>query len=135
LPPRIVLDVQSELADYVLGELARHWPQARVRCRGTDRPAVADLLVVDREPGTPPTCPTLWLADINGSQALTELAPGYWRTAMPTTATRLRRTLQACLRALSEGVCTSAKLTHGKPAAVDDPGFVRTSFVPSPDRP
>lgn len=100
LPPHIVLDVDAELAAYLLGELARHWPKARVRRGAAGLAQVADLVVVDREPAGPVTRPTLWLADIDGSQGLTELAPGYWRTAMPTTATRLRRTLQACLQDL-----------------------------------
>lgn len=100
LPPRIVLDVDAELGDYLVGELARHWPQACVSRRTGGQPAIADLMVVDREPRAPLCCPTLWLAGIDGSQALTQLAPGYWRTPMPTTASRLRRTLEACLHAL-----------------------------------
>lgn len=103
LPPRIVLDVDAELGAYLVGELARHWPQARVRRAANGHLPVADLVVVDREPTAPPSRPTLWLADIDGSGQLTELARGYWRAAMPTTAARLRNALEACLRAISSG--------------------------------
>lgn len=109
LPPRIVLDVDAELGDYLVGELARHWPQACVARRPGAQPAVADLLVVDREPHPPLPCPTLWLADIDGSQRLTQLAPGYWRTPMPSTALRLRRIMEACLQALTESEASRGK--------------------------
>lgn len=102
LPPRIVLDVDAELGDYLASELARHWPQARVSRVLRSQAAIADLRVVDHEPPTLPDCPTLWLADIERSHTLTELAPGYWRTPMPTTASHLRQTLQACLHGLCE---------------------------------
>jgi hypothetical protein len=96
LHPRIVFDVEAELADYLLGEFARHWPAVRLHA-ATGRTGLADLLVVDREPATRPTLPTLWLAGIDGSRALTQLAPGYWRVAMPTTPLRLQRILESCL--------------------------------------
>lgn len=102
LPPRIVFDVDAELGDYLVGELARHWPHALVTRRASGQPVVADLMVVNHEPRLPLCCPTLWLAGIDGSQVLTPLAHGYWRTAMPTTASGLRRTLEACLHALVE---------------------------------
>lgn len=102
LPPRIVLDVDGDLGDYLIGELARHWPRAVVARVDRGQTAIADLRVVDREPQLPLPCPTLWLAGIDGSQALAQLAPGYWRTPMPTTALRLRRTLEVCLHALIE---------------------------------
>ncbi|GMU44727.1 MAG: hypothetical protein IT479_06900 [Xanthomonadales bacterium] len=100
LPPRIALDVDAELAAYLIGELARHWPQARVGRAGNVR--VADLWVVDCEPSGTVLRPTLWLGAIDGSEALTCLAPGYWHAAMPTTATRLKHTLEACLRELPQ---------------------------------
>ncbi|MBK9656077.1 MAG: hypothetical protein IPO66_11660 [Rhodanobacteraceae bacterium] len=70
LPPRIVLDVDAELGDYLVGELARHWPRALVTRRTSGQPVVADLMVVNHEPRLPLCCPTLWLAGIDGSQSL-----------------------------------------------------------------
>ncbi|MCB1601189.1 MAG: hypothetical protein KDI60_09220 [Xanthomonadales bacterium] len=101
LPPRVLFDVNEELACYLLPELARCWPQVRILRRLPDRLAVAELCVVDREPGLTPI-PTLWLAEIDGTRALRELAPGLWRTGMPTTATQLRQQLQECLRRLPQ---------------------------------
>lgn len=102
LRPRIVLDVDPELGEYLATELALSWPRARVLRRPGARPVDADLLVVDCEPRAPSPCPTLWLAEIDGTSALRELAPGLWRTAMPTTAARLRQTLEACLHRICE---------------------------------
>lgn len=102
LRPRIVLDVDPELGDYLAAELALSWPSARVSRRPCARPVDADLLVVDCEPHLPPLCPTLWLAEIDGTSALREVAPGFWRTAMPTTAARLRQTLETCLHRICE---------------------------------
>lgn len=102
LRPRIQLDVDHELGEYLAAELARSWPRAQVSRRPSARPVDADLLVVDCEPRLPPPCPTLWLAEIDGTSALREVAPGFWRTAMPTTAARLRQTLEACLHRICE---------------------------------
>lgn len=102
LRPHIVLDLDPELGDYLASELARSWPRARVSRQPCVRPLDADLLVVDCEPRLPPCCPTLWLAEIDGTSALREVAPGFWRTAMPTTAARLRQTLETCLQRICE---------------------------------
>jgi hypothetical protein len=100
LPPRIALvGLEPELLDYLRDALPRHWPGVRVITRTPGQPVVADLIVVDQPPVTPPTQPTLWLADIDRSSTLIALGPRFWRTAMPTTSLRLKRIMDACLDA------------------------------------
>ena len=101
LPPRIALvDLDDELGAYLAEALARHWPQARVRRQSRGEHLVADLAIVDREPDASLPSPTLWLADIDRSRAVIRIGPRLWRTAMPTTAVRLRRVIEACLDTL-----------------------------------
>lgn len=104
LPPRIALvGLDDELADYLAGWLARHWPEARVQRPRPGRPVIADLAIVDREPAGMPQRPTLWLADIDRGEAILPLGPRLWRTAMPTTASRLRRAIETCLAGRESG--------------------------------
>jgi hypothetical protein len=101
LPPRIALvGLDDELGTYLADWLARHWPQARVRRLDDGVRVVADLAIVDREPEGPSSVPTLWLAEIDRSRVVMRIGPRLWRTAMPTTALRLRRVIEACLDTL-----------------------------------
>ena len=101
LPPRIALvGLDAELGDYLREWLVRHWPEARVIVRAAGQRLVADLIVVDHEPREPPQRPTLWLAEIDRSQSVIQLGPRLCRNAMPTTARRLKRTMEACLNTL-----------------------------------
>jgi hypothetical protein len=98
LPPRIALvGLDEDLADYLAGWLARHWPEARVQRPRPGQRVVADIAIVDREPAGVPQCATLWLADVDRGGAILPLGTRLWRTAMPTTAIRLRRAIEACL--------------------------------------
>lgn len=98
LPPRIALvGLDEDLGGYLRDWFAVHWPEARVVVRARGLRLVADLVVVDHEPEQSPQLPTLWLAEIDRSQSLIRLGPQLWRTAMPTTARRLKRVMQACL--------------------------------------
>jgi hypothetical protein len=98
LPPQIALvDLDDDLAHYLREWFALHWPQARVRRAAAGADVVADLAIIDREPIQLPQVPTLWLAEIDRSAAVIRLGPRYWRTAMPTTALRLMRVIEACL--------------------------------------
>lgn len=101
LPPCIALvDLDDELSDYLTDWLALHWPEARVRRVRASDAFVADLAIIDREPAGPLAWPTLWLAEIDHSQAVRQLGPRLWRTAMPTTALRLKGVMEACLDTL-----------------------------------
>lgn len=101
LPPCIALvDLDCELSDYLTDWLSLHWPEARVRRVRAGDSFVADLAIVDHEPAGAIPWPTLWLADIEHSQAVRKLGPRLWRTAMPTTALRLKRVMEACLDTL-----------------------------------
>jgi hypothetical protein len=98
LPPRIALvDLDDELAGFLIQALARHWPAARVFTLGGDERMVADLLIVDLEPRSAPRRPTLWLADLDRSQSMFRVGPLLWRSALPTTPARLKRLVEACL--------------------------------------
>ncbi len=98
LPPRIALvGLDAELSDYLREWFVQHWPEARVIVRAAGQRLVADLVVVDHAPHADPHRPTLWLADIDRSESLIQLGPKLWRTAMPTTARRLKRMMEACL--------------------------------------
>lgn len=103
LPPRIALvGLDEDLGGYLRDWFAVHWPEARVVVRARDLRLVADLVVVDHEPDQSPQLPTLWLAEIDRSQSLIRLGPQLWRTAMPTTARRLKRVMQACLHSVRQ---------------------------------
>lgn len=103
LPPRIALvGLDEDLGGYLSDWFSVHWPEARVVVRARDLRPVADLVVVDHEPEQSPQQPTLWLAEIDRSQSLIRLGPRLWRTAMPTTARRLKRVMQACLHSVRE---------------------------------
>ena len=103
LPPRIALvGLDEDLGGYLRDWFAVHWPEARVVVRARGLRLVADLVVVDHEPEQSPQLPTLWLAEIDRSQSLIRLGPQLWRTAMPTTARRLKRVMQACLHSVRE---------------------------------
>lgn len=98
LPPRIALvGLDAELGSYLRDWFSEHWPEARVIVRPVGQRLVADLVVVDHAPAETPQRPTLWLAEIDRSQSLIQLGPKLWRTAMPTTARRLKRMMEACL--------------------------------------
>ena len=103
LPPRIALvGLDEDLGGYLRDWFAVHWPEARVVVRARGLRLVADLVVVDHEPEQSPQLPTLWLAEIDRSQSLIRLGPQLWRTAMPTTARRLKRVMQACLHSVRQ---------------------------------
>lgn len=118
--PRIALEVNTELGDYLLAELRRCWPEARVsRWTGTERVA-ADLRVVDRPPDSPPAGATLWLAGISRRQALVQIVPGLWCAGMPTTARRLRQIIEFCL-STTHDPDTGTRHVHPRPDAPESP--------------
>jgi hypothetical protein len=98
LPPQIALvGLEPDLAEYFCTWMRRHWPEARVRAVRAQDAFVADIAIVDRAPDTPLNVRTIWLADLERSRSLIQLSTTLWRTAMPTSARRLRGLIETCM--------------------------------------
>ena len=91
-----LVQLESELADYISQVLLKRWPKARLLRLDQDAILKADLRICSEPPVQQDGVPTLWLWQLESQGSAAQLAPWLWRAPMPISTRRLLRAI-ACI--------------------------------------
>ena len=93
-----LVQLESELADYISQVLLKRWPKARVLRLDQDGALKVDLRICSALPIQQDGVPTLWLWQLESHTSTAQLAPWLWRAPMPISARHLMRAIACVFR-------------------------------------